>query len=200
MRVRKLPENEDFPAVFVRATIGSPRAERLPANRLFINMTTKNADPKNDELRIDSSNVSTMFLAEILGVTTDAVTKLHSAGIIKQNGKARGKYDLFDAVDAYLDHLRNSKGSDVAVRLTLARATKLELENDRRQSELVKISEAVEVIAAASTHWKSIADALPKRIAKRLAKIKNPDEVRTILQEELDGMYYEFEKGLQYLE
>ncbi len=161
-------------------------------------MTAKKPDPKNDEFRIESSNVSTQFLAEILGVTTDAVTKLHSAGIIKQNGKARGKYDLFDAVSAYLDHLRNSKGSDVAIRLTLARAKKLELENDKRENELVKTSDAAEVFRVASMLWKSIADGLPKRIASRLAKIENPDEARLILREALDGMYYEFENGLQY--
>jgi phage terminase Nu1 subunit (DNA packaging protein) len=163
-------------------------------------MTHKKVDPKNVEFRIDSSNVSTQCLAQILGMTTDAVTKLHSAGIIKQNGKARGKYDLFDAVNAYLDHLRANKGSDVAIRLTLARARKLELENDRREKELVRTSEAVEVFAAASTHWKSIADGLPKRIASRLAKIKNPGKARTVFREALDGLYAEFEKGLKHLE
>ena len=163
-------------------------------------MTTKKVDPKNAEFRIDSSNVSTQFLAQILGVTTDAVTKLHSAGVIKQNGIARGKYDLFEATNAYLEHLRNSKGSDVAIRLTLERAKKLELENDRTESQLVKTSDALEVFAAASTHWKSIADGLPKRIASRLAKIKNPDKVRTIVRAELDGIFWEWEKGLKYLE
>ena len=149
---------------------------------------------------MEFSSVSTLFLAEILGVTSDAVTRLSRAGIIKQNGKTRGKYDLFEAVNAYLDHLRNSKGSDISERLTLARAKKLELENDRRESELVRTSEAVEVFAAASMHWKSIADGLPKKIASRLAKIENADKVRTILRDELDGMYYEFEKGLKHLE
>jgi len=189
-----------FSIVFVRATIGSPGAVRLPANRRFINMTKKNADPKTEQFRMEFSNVSTMYLAQVLGVTTDAVTKLHSAGIIKQNGKARGKYDLVDATNAYLEHLRDSKGSDVAIRLTLARAKKLELENDRVESELVKTTDVVEVFRAASLHWKSIADGIPKRIASRFAKIKNPDKVRTILREELDGMYYEFDKGLNHHE
>jgi len=161
-----------------------------------MNVTAKKSDVKNDEFRMEFSSVSTLFLAEILGVTSDAVTRLSRAGIIKQNGKARGKYDLFDAVNAYLDHLRKTKGSDVAMRLTLARAKKLELENDKRENDLVKKSDAAEVFGAASMLWKGIADGLPKRIASRLAKIENPDEARLILREVLDGMYYEFEKGL----
>ena len=168
--------------------------------RVFINVTAKKPEPKNAQFRIDSSNVSTTFLAEILGVTSDAITRLSRAGVIRQNGKARGKYDLFEATNAYLEHLRNSKGSDVAIRLTLARAKKLELENDRRESELVRTKDAVEVFATASTHWKSIADGLPKRIASRLAKIKNLDKARLLLREALDGLYSEFEKGLKYLE
>jgi len=145
---------------------------------------------------MEFSSVSTLFLAEILGVTSDAVTRLHRAGIIKQNGKARGKYDLFEAVNAYLGHLRETKGSDVAVRLTLARAKKLELENDKRENDLVRTEDAAEVFRAASMLWKSIEDGLPTRIAPRLSKTDNPDEARLILRDELDGMYYEFEKGL----
>lgn len=159
-------------------------------------MTKKKPDLKTEQFRMETSNVSTTYLAQVLGVTTDAVTKLHSAGIIKQNGKARGKYDLFDAVNAYLDHLRNSRGSDVAIRLTLARAKKLELENDRVESEVVKTADIVEVFRTASMLWKSIADGLPKRIASRIAKIENPDEIRMIVRDALDGMYYDFNKGL----
>ena len=162
-------------------------------------MAAKNVDPKNAQLRIDSSNVSTLYLAEILGITSDAVTRLSRAGVIRQNGQARGKYNLYDAVPAYLDHLRKGKGSDVAIRLTLERARKLEIENDRRESELVKTSQAVEVLRAASRHWKSIADGVPKRIAPRLAKIKNPVEVGKVLRDELDGIYWEWEKGLKNL-
>ena len=159
-------------------------------------MTRKRIDPKNDAFRIESSNVSTLFLAEILGVTSDAVTRLHRAGVIKQNGKARGKYDLFEAVNAFLDHLRKTKGSDVAVRLTLARAKKLELENDRVENELVKTSDAAVVFRAASTSWRNEASKLPQRVARRIAKSKDPSEIREILRDELDQVFYRFEKGL----
>lgn len=159
-------------------------------------MTTKKSDPKNEQFRIDSSNVSTLFLAEILGVTSDAVTRLSRAGVIRQNGKARGKYDLFDAVNSYLDHLRNTKGSDVAVRLTLARAKKIELENDRRENELVKTSDAAAVFVAANAAWRDEASKLPQRVARRIAKSNSPDDIRQLLRDELDQVFYRFEKGL----
>ena len=149
--------------------------------------------------KINAEDVPAGYLAEVLSLTTVRISQLHTTGVIPNNG-TRGRYSLFDAVPAYRDYILANKGDDAAMRLTRARATKVELENARRESELVRTSEAVEVFAVASTHWKSIADALPKRIAKRLAKIKNPDEVRMILRAELDGIYSEFEKGLQYLE
>lgn len=161
-------------------------------------MPAKKPDPKNEQFRIDSSNVSTQFLAEILGVTPDAITKLHSAGVIRQNGKARGKYDLFEATSAYLDYLRGSNGSDVAVRLTLARVKKLELENDKRENELIRTKDAAEVFRIATNQWRQIAKAISKRVARQIVKSDSPDDIRTILVEALDGMYYEFEKGLPF--
>ncbi len=196
MRVRELPENEHFPGVLVGATIGSPGAVRLPANRQFINMTRKTVDPKNAQFLIESSNVSTQYLAEILGVTPDAITKLHSAGVIRQNGKARGKYDLFDAVPAYLDHLRANKGSDIDARLKLAQAEKIKNQIDKMKNELVKTSDAAAVFVAASASWRNEAGKLPQRVARRIAKSEDPSEIREILRDALDQVFYRFEKGL----
>ena len=160
-------------------------------------MTRKRIDPKNDAFRIESSNVSTLFLAEILGVTSDAVTRLHRAGVIKQNGKARGKYDLFEAVNAFLDHLRKTnKGSDVSARLKLAQVEKIQQYVEKMENELVKTSDAAAVFRAASTAWRNEASKLPQRVARRIAKSKDPSEIREILRDELDQVFYRFEKGL----
>ena len=159
-------------------------------------MTGKRTDPKNAKFRIASSNVSTQYLAEILGVTPDAVTKLHSAGVIWQNGVARGKYDLVENVNAYLDHLRSNKGSDVDARLKLAQVDKIRNQIDKMKNELVKTTDALEVFRVAFTLLRDIAAAVPKRVAARLAKSNSPDEVRTILREEFDGIGERFIKGL----
>lgn len=160
-------------------------------------MTPKTVDPKNAQFRIESSNVSTLFLAEILGVTPDAITKLHSAGVIRQNGKARGKYNLFEAIPAYLDHLRANKGSDVNARLKLAQVDKIRNQVDKMKNELVKTTDALEVFRVASTAWRDEASRIPQRVARRIAKSDSPDEIRMILQDALDGIYGAVEKPFQ---
>ena len=144
----------------------------------------------------DLSNVSSSFLAEILGVTRDAVSKLYATGVIRQNGVARGKYSLFDAVPAYLDHLRANKGSDVNARLKLAQVQKIQLYVEQMENELVKTSDAAEVFRVAFTLLRDIAGAIPKRIATQIAKSKSPDEIRMILSDELNRIGSELEKGL----
>ncbi len=68
---------------------------------------------------IDPTNVSSSYLAEVLGMTRQRVSKLRSEGVIKNNGN-RGKYNLADAVTAYSKYLRDNKGSDVATKLSKA--------------------------------------------------------------------------------
>ena len=146
--------------------------------------------------KADLSNVSSSFLAEILGVTRDAVSKLYATGVIRQNGVARGKYSLFDAVPAYLDHLRANKGSDVDARLKLAQVEKIRQHVKQMENELVKTSDAAAVFRAASAAWRDEASKLPQRVARRISKLKDPSEIREILCGALDQVFYRFEKGL----
>ena len=148
--------------------------------------------------KLHAADISAKDLAEILDLTTVRVSQLCTTGIIPNNG-TRGRYSLFDAVPAYLDYLRANKGDAAAVQLTLARAKKLELENDRRKNELVKTSDAAAVFRAASASWRNEASKLPQRVARRIAKSEDPSEIREILCDELDQVFYRFEKGLQFL-
>ena len=146
--------------------------------------------------KADLSNVSSSFLAEVLGVTRDAVSKLYATSVIRQNGVARGKYSLFDAVPAYLYHLRANKGSDVDARLKLAQVEKIQQYVEKMENELVKTSDAAAVFRAASTAWRDEASKLPQRVARRIEKSEDPSEIREILCDELDQVFYRFEKGL----
>ena len=146
--------------------------------------------------KADLSNVSSSFLAEVLGMTRHGVGRLYATGIIRQNGVARGKYSLFDAVPAYLDHLRANKGSDVDARLKLAQVEKIRQHVKQMENELVKTSDAAKVFVAASASWRNEASKLPQRVARRIAKSKDPSEIREILRGELDQVFYRFEKGL----
>ena len=148
----------------------------------------KRLDLKNDELRIASSNASAAYLAELLDLTTVRVSQLCSSGVIPNNG-ARGKYDLAEAVPAYLSYLRANKGGEAVIQLTLARANKIELENEKAKTKLVKTADALEVFRVACGAWRAEADKLPRRVAGRIAKLKDPVAVRKILQAEFDGIH-----------
>ena len=146
--------------------------------------------------KLNAADVSAKYLAELLDLTTVRVSQLCTTGVIPNNG-TRGRYTLFDAVPAYVDYLHANKGDDAAVRLTLARAKKLELENDRRGKELVKTTDALEVFRVASTAWRDEANKIPQRVARRIAKSNSPDEIRMILRDAMDGIYGAVEKPFQ---
>lgn len=146
--------------------------------------------------KLNAADVPAKYLAELLELTTVRVSQLCTTGVIPNNG-TRGRYSLFDAVPAYLDYLRANKGDDAAVRLTLARAKKLELENDRHEKELVKTADALEVFRVASTAWRDEASKIPQRVAGRIAKSKNPGEISTILKDAMDEIYGAVEKPFQ---
>jgi len=145
---------------------------------------------------IDPTNVSSNYLAEVLGITRHGVSKLYAAKVIKQNGIARGKYNLADAVTAYSKYLRDNKGSDVATKLKLAQTRKLEIQNDKTENALVKIEDAAQAYRVGCLYWRALMAELPKRLAPRIAKANDPEEIRELLRDGLNGVSTTFEKGL----
>ena len=145
---------------------------------------------------IDPTNVSSNYLAEVLGLTRHGVGRLYATGVIQQNGVARGKYSLFDAVPAYLDHLRANKGSDVEARLKLAQVEKIKNQIEKMKNDLVRTSDAAEVFRVAWTALRDAAMQIPKRVS-RAAKLKNRFQVRKKLADEINELLYESEKPLR---
>ena len=135
---------------------------------------------------IDPTNVSTAYLAECFGMTRDGVTRLCRAGVISQNGVARGKYNLFDAVPAYLQHLRASKGGEsAATRLAIQRERKLRLQNDETEAGLVPIRDAALVFATASAMFRADVNSRIEGMAAKISKTDNPRNVAKSIQSEL---------------
>ena len=132
---------------------------------------------------IDPTNVSTAYLAECLGMTRDGVTRLCRGGVIRQNGVARGKYNLYDAVPDYIAYLQESKGDESTVKLLRQRERKLRLQNDKTEAGLVPIADAAQVFAQAHSIFRSIHDDVFEGIAAELAKTDNPHEVSKILKD-----------------
>ncbi len=113
----------------------------------------------------------------------DGVTRLCRGGVIRQNGIARGKYNLYDAVPDYIAYLQEAKGDDSEVRLLQQRERKLRLANNKTEAGLVRKDDAAEVFKIAVAMFHSIHEEVFEGIAAELAKTDNPREVTAILQD-----------------
>ena len=155
------------------------------------------ADQKTTEKPIDLHSVTGVTLSKVLGITSVRVSQLCSEGVIQQNGHGRAKYDLTDAVPAYINRYRRSGAASAKEKLAVQQERKLQLANDNLAGSLVPIEDAAEAFLRGCLNWRSGAAALPRRLATRLANTKNAATVRRILTEEIEALLYEFEKPLQ---
>ena len=153
----------------------------------------KRLDLKNDELRAANSDVTTSYLAELLGITQPAASKLYQARTIVQNGK-RGRYDLHDAIPRYIQSIRSSGTAEASARLKVAQREKLEIENRRVRRQTVAITDAAEVFRQACISWRAGASAIPRRLATELGNTKSAVACREILANEIGDLFTEVEK------
>ncbi len=159
-------------------------------------MTVKKPEPKIDQFHTLARDVRTKDLAEVLGMTQPATSKLYAQRVILQNGK-RGRYDLFDTVPRYIQSIRSSGTAEAGARLKIAQRQKLEIENQRVRGELVKIDDAAEVFRAACISWRAGASAIPRRLATELSNTKSAAACRELLVNEFAALFVEFEKPLR---
>lgn len=159
-------------------------------------MARKQTDPKNDEKWIDHTNVTTKFLAEVLGLSATMVGKLYQDRVYKQNGK-RGKYSLTDAVPRYIQSIKTSGTAEAGARLKVQQERKLKIANDAAERNLVDIDEAAEVFRVVCTSLRSAITAIPRRTANEVSKAKTAAACRKILESEYSAVINEFEKPLR---
>lgn len=159
-------------------------------------MTAKKKEPDADQFRRLAKDVRTNTLAEVLGMTQPAVSKIYAQRVILQNGK-RGRYDLFDAIPRYIASIRTSGTAEAGAKLKIAQREKLEIENRRVRGELIKIDDAAEVFRAACISWRAGASAIPRRLATELSNEKSAVACRELLVDELAALFVEFEKPLR---
>lgn len=92
--------------------------------------------------------------------------------------------------------MRDNKGSDVATKLKFAQTRKLEIQNDKTESALVKTEDVAQAYRAGCLYWRELVAELTKRLAPRIAKTKDPEKIRALLRGGLNGISTTFEKGL----
>lgn len=146
--------------------------------------------------KIDPTNVSTAYLADVFGMTRDGVTRLCRAGVISQNGVARGKYDLRETLAAYLEHLRKSNTETADVKLKHQQERKLRLQNDKTDASLVPIKDAAQVFATYASQFRASVMGQLERLAAEISKTDNPREVARIIQSDLQGISKTFDDGV----
>jgi hypothetical protein len=121
-------------------------------------------------------------------MSRDGVTRLNRGGVIQQNGLARGKYNLYDAIPAYVVYLKESKGDETNVRLIRQRERKLRIQNDNLEDRLVSIVDAAEVFGLYARAFRSDVESRTGQLAAKLSKIDSPRELSIFLQGEFRQM------------
>jgi hypothetical protein len=144
---------------------------------------------------IDPTSVASKFLAEVLALTPQAVSRLATERIIRTNGK-RGKYDLTVAVPQYIGSLRGTGAAEAKAKLAVQQERKLRLANDAQANKLVAVEDAAEAFRSYCLTWRAGAAALPRRLATQLSNEKNPAVIQRLLQDEFAQLFNEMESGL----
>lgn len=182
MRVSKRPEKRDFRIKKVAAYLQSLTTQGVqPRPRNDDNEGRRVT--KKQAKQIDFTNVSTAYLAEFLGMTRDGVTRLNRGGVIQQNGRARGKYNLVEAISAYATYLRENKDSS-ATKLAVQRERKLRLQNDETEARLVPIGDAAQVFATFAAEFRRQVEGSLAGLAEELSKTDSPHEVARLMREQ----------------
>ncbi len=92
--------------------------------------------------------------------------------------------------------MRDNKGADVATKLKQQQTRKLEIQNDNTESALVRIDDVAQAYRAGCMAWRELNGDLAKRLAPQIAKTKDPEKIRELLRDGLNGICTTFEKGL----
>lgn len=157
-------------------------------------MTKRNGQEKGE--LIDPANVPSKFLAEVLAVTTQTVSRLQTERIIRNNGR-RARYDLRTAVPQYVSSLRGTGAAEAKAKLAVQQERKLRLANDKEAGRLVPVEDAAEVFRTYCLTWRAGAAALPRRLATQLSNETNPTVIQKALVNEFAQLFEEMESGLR---
>lgn len=139
------------------------------------------------------ASMSVSEIGGFLDLSASAVIALHTRGIITRD--ADGKYNLRTVLKEYLGHLRNKaagrggSGAEAAVRLKIAQAEKVELQNAEARGELIPASKVESEWSAILATVRAAMLAVPSRVQSRLGTLTAHDveelatEIRAALQE-----------------
>lgn len=113
--------------------------------------------------------VPTSFLADVLGLTKQGVSRLNREGVLPKSG--HGEYELAASVQKYLSYRENlavakhipTKTED---RVKLARAVEIERRIARAERDLIEIPEAIETLDRIIGDVLHMVGGLPARLTR----------------------------------
>lgn len=120
-------------------------------------------------------------------MTRDGVTRLNRKGVIQQNGRARGKFDLVQAVSAYATDLRENKDTAEG-NLFQERERKIRLANDKAEGKLLSVADAAQVFAPYTSFFRGFVLKQLPGMATKIANCNNPSTVSLMPQESLQAI------------
>ena len=144
---------------------------------------TPKAAPAKAAKAFDQHDVSSQTLADLLGLTRQRILHLKQNGTITQNGK-RGRYDIFECVPRYVQSIKTSGTAEAGERLKIAQRRKLDQQNDAAAGLVVPLADVAGVLNESAAGFLAAWRALPRRIASKLALLKDAKRCRELIEHE----------------
>ena len=144
---------------------------------------TPKAAPAKAAKPFDPHNVGGQTLADVLGLNRRQVTNLYQQRTIAQNGK-RGRYDIFECVPRYVQSIKTSGTAEAGERLKIAQRKKIEAQNEAAADLVIPIGDVAGILNASAAGFLSAWRALPRRIAGKLALLKDAKRCRELIENE----------------
>lgn len=144
---------------------------------------TPKAAPAKAAKPFDQHDVSGETLADLLGLSRMQVLRLKQGGTITQNGK-RGRYDIFECVPRYVQSIKTSGTAEAGERLKIAQRKKIEQQNEAAAALVIPIGDVAGILNASAAGFLSAWRALPRRIASKLALLRDAKACRELIEHE----------------
>lgn len=144
---------------------------------------TPKAAPAKAAKPFDPHDASGQVLADMLGLNRRQVTNLYQQRTITQNGK-RGRYDLFECVPRYVQSIKTSGTAEAGERLKIAQRKKIEQQNEAAAALVVPLADVAGILNASAAGFLAAWRALPRRIASKLALLRDAKACRELIEHE----------------
>ena len=144
---------------------------------------TPKAAPTKAAKPFDPHDVNGETLGEVLGLSRMQVLRLKQGGTFSQNGK-QGRYDIFECVPRYVQSIKTSGTAEAGERLKIAQRRKLDQQNDAAAGLVVPLSAVAGILNESAAGFLSAWRALPRRIASKLALLRDAKACRELIEHE----------------